>query len=101
MFSVVSVSDCTRLIALCSQLVNLYHTEGVSEFTRILASKHQGDAKAANELLPLVYQELRKFDYQRGIVPRMRMESRLQPARCSPLQGLEGLRDQARNASDH
>ena len=33
----------------------------VSEVTRILDSIHQGDSKAAEELLPLVYDELRKL----------------------------------------
>ncbi len=36
-------------------------TEGVSEVTRILDSIAQGDSKAADELLPLVYTELRKL----------------------------------------
>ncbi len=33
--------------------------------TRILSRLHQGDARAADELLPLVYQELRKLAAQR------------------------------------
>ena len=33
----------------------------VSEVTRILESFHEGDSKAAEELLPLVYDELRKL----------------------------------------
>jgi RNA polymerase sigma factor (TIGR02999 family) len=33
----------------------------VSEVTRILESIHQGDTQAAEELLPLVYEELRKL----------------------------------------
>jgi RNA polymerase sigma factor (TIGR02999 family) len=33
----------------------------VSEFTRILEGVQQGDSQAANELLPLVYEELRKL----------------------------------------
>ena len=33
----------------------------MSELTRILESIESGDAKAAEELLPLVYQELRKL----------------------------------------
>jgi RNA polymerase sigma factor (TIGR02999 family) len=33
----------------------------VSEVTRVLESIQQGDAKAADELLPLVYEELRKL----------------------------------------
>jgi len=37
----------------------------MSEVTRILNSIEQGDAKAANELLPLVYQELRRLATQR------------------------------------
>jgi RNA polymerase sigma factor (TIGR02999 family) len=37
----------------------------VSEFTRILGSVQQGDPKAAEELLPLVYEELRKLAVHR------------------------------------
>jgi len=37
----------------------------VSEVTRILDSIAQGDAKAAEELLPLVYEELRKLAAQK------------------------------------
>ena len=33
----------------------------MSEFTRILVAIEQGDAKAADELLPLVYEELRRL----------------------------------------
>jgi len=33
----------------------------VSELTRILAAAQQGDATAAEQLLPLVYQELRRL----------------------------------------
>jgi len=33
----------------------------VSDVTRILESIHKGDPKAADELLPLVYEELRKL----------------------------------------
>ena len=35
--------------------------DGVSDVTRILESIHKGDPKAADELLPLVYEELRKL----------------------------------------
>ena len=34
----------------------------MSEVTRILDAIQQGDSKAADELLPLVYEELRKLD---------------------------------------
>ena len=34
---------------------------GVSEVTRMLDRAQQGDAKAAEELLPLVYDELRRL----------------------------------------
>jgi RNA polymerase sigma factor (TIGR02999 family) len=37
----------------------------MSEVTRILTSIEQGDAKAADELLPLVYQELRRLAAQK------------------------------------
>jgi RNA polymerase sigma factor (TIGR02999 family) len=37
----------------------------VSEFTRVLQAAEQGDAKAAGELLPLVYEELRRLATQR------------------------------------
>jgi hypothetical protein len=36
-------------------------TSGVSDVTHILAAIGQGDAKAADKLLPLVYEELRKL----------------------------------------
>jgi RNA polymerase sigma factor (TIGR02999 family) len=37
----------------------------MNELTRILQSVEQGDAKAADELLPLLYQELRKLATQK------------------------------------
>jgi RNA polymerase sigma factor (TIGR02999 family) len=37
------------------------YRHGVSDITRILDRAHQGDPKAAAELLPLVYEELRKI----------------------------------------
>ena len=37
------------------------YARGVSDVTRILEAVHQGDPKAAEELLPLVYDELRKL----------------------------------------
>jgi RNA polymerase sigma factor (TIGR02999 family) len=37
----------------------------MSEVTRILSSIHQGDAQAASQLLPLVYDELRKLAAQK------------------------------------
>ena len=37
------------------------YSEGVSEFTRILEGVQQGDPKAADQLLPLVYDELRRL----------------------------------------
>jgi len=39
----------------------LWYSSGVSDVTRILQSIESGDAKAADELLPLVYEELRKL----------------------------------------
>src|SRR5438093_11337114 len=39
----------------------LRYSGGVSDVTRILAAVEQGDPKAADELLPLVYEELRKL----------------------------------------
>jgi RNA polymerase sigma factor (TIGR02999 family) len=38
-----------------------FSIKGVNDITRILHSAQQGDAKAANELLPLVYNELRRL----------------------------------------
>src|SRR3989442_4455815 len=35
--------------------------EAVSQFTRILEAVQQGDPSAADQLLPVVYQELRKL----------------------------------------
>lgn len=37
------------------------YTGSMSDVTRILERVHQGEAKAAEELLPLVYEELRKL----------------------------------------
>ena len=37
----------------------------MSEITRVLNRVQQGDANAAEELLPLVYQELRKLAAQK------------------------------------
>jgi hypothetical protein len=37
----------------------------VSEVTRILSAIEQGDPRAAEQLLPLVYEELRKLAAQR------------------------------------
>ena len=39
----------------------------MSEVTRILTAVEQGDAKAADELLPLVYEELRRVVPSRGV----------------------------------
>jgi hypothetical protein len=39
----------------------------VSDVTRILDAIHHGDSKAADELLPLVYGELRKLASATGI----------------------------------
>jgi RNA polymerase sigma factor (TIGR02999 family) len=38
--------------------VTLWH---VSDVTRVIEAIHQGDRKAADELLPLVYEELRRL----------------------------------------
>ena len=37
------------------------HAEGLSDFTNILQAVEQGDSNAAEELLPLVYAELRRL----------------------------------------
>jgi hypothetical protein len=37
----------------------------MSDVTRILTAIEQGDARAADELLPLVYQELRQLSIQK------------------------------------
>ena len=47
-------------ISYCS-LRLLHYPEGVSEVTRILTAIEQGDAKSTDELLPLVYRELRRM----------------------------------------
>jgi len=49
-----------KRVSSCRILLFSY-SEGVSEFTRILQGVQQGDPKAADELLPLVYQELRRL----------------------------------------
>src|SRR6476660_6881726 len=41
------------------------HGDNMSDVTRILQSIEQGDPKAADDLLPLVYQELRKLAAQK------------------------------------
>jgi RNA polymerase sigma factor (TIGR02999 family) len=41
--------------------VNLSYAAGMNDVTKILSAIESGDQKAANELLPLVYQELRKL----------------------------------------
>ena len=53
---------------LCTPEVNLWHLGcqvailvGMSEVTRILSQIEGGDPQAAGELLPLVYEELRKL----------------------------------------
>ncbi len=43
----------------------LRYSQAVSEITHILEAVEKGDAKAANELLPLVYQELRRLAAQK------------------------------------
>jgi RNA polymerase sigma factor (TIGR02999 family) len=48
----------------CPQLPHVY-SEGLSEFTHILERVGQGDPKAAGELLPLVYDELRRVAAQK------------------------------------
>jgi len=40
---------------------HIVYTTSMSEVTRILDRVHQGEAQAAEELLPLVYEELRKL----------------------------------------
>src|SRR5881394_1598194 len=42
-------------------LFNLISKSGVSDVTQILTAIEQGDANAAEKLLPLVYEELRKL----------------------------------------
>ena len=44
---------------------SLHHAEALSEFTHILERVEQGDPKAAAELLPIVYQELRLLAAQK------------------------------------
>ena len=41
------------------------YNKGMNDVTRILTAIEQGDVRAADELLPLVYQELRKLAAQR------------------------------------
>ena len=53
------------LIRVESTRIGLVRTGPMSEVTRILAAVEQGDAQAANELLPLVYKELRRLAAQR------------------------------------
>jgi RNA polymerase sigma factor (TIGR02999 family) len=43
----------------------LLYSEGLSEFTQILERVEHGDSKAAAELLPIVYEELRRLAAQK------------------------------------
>src|SRR5262245_29091182 len=49
----------------CTPLVHGLCLAGMSDVTRILQAIDAGDPTAANELLPLVYDELRKLAAQR------------------------------------
>lgn len=53
-----------EIVTGCRQLIL---KEGLSEFTQILARVEQGDSKAAAELLPLVYDELRRLAAQKMV----------------------------------
>ena len=44
---------------------NSFMLPHVSDITRILDAIHEGDPKAAEELLPMVYSELRKLAAQK------------------------------------
>jgi len=46
-------------------LLLLFYSQDVSEFTRILEAVQQGDPQAAHDLLPLVYEELRRLAAQK------------------------------------
>ena len=48
-----------------SAWANPYMISGMSDVTRLLQSVEQGDPKAADQLLPLVYEELRKLAAQK------------------------------------
>jgi RNA polymerase sigma factor (TIGR02999 family) len=45
--------------------VRFPYADGVSEFTHVLERAEQGDPKAAGELLPMVYEELRRLAAQK------------------------------------
>src|SRR5271170_5895951 len=45
--------------------VSLPYSEGLSEFTQILERVERGDSNAAAELLPIVYEELRRLAAQK------------------------------------
>jgi RNA polymerase sigma factor (TIGR02999 family) len=51
--------NCLRQSCITRSLLGI--VKPVNEFTRILVDARNGDAGAANKLLPLVYQELRKL----------------------------------------
>jgi RNA polymerase sigma factor (TIGR02999 family) len=63
------LSDCTRLVVVANFILglswfssNLAKTRiSMSDVTQILQAIEHGNTKAANELLPLVYQELRRL----------------------------------------
>jgi len=54
-----------RLLSAFDILFGLFRVGYVSDVTRIFDSVQQGDPKAAEELLPLVYEELRKLAVDR------------------------------------
>src|SRR5262249_1893751 len=54
------LSTSQRSICHCP-ILPLVYSRAVSDVTRILTALEQGDAKASNELLPLVYNELRRM----------------------------------------
>ena len=57
----------------------------MSEVTRILSAIEQGDPRAAEQLLPLVYDELRKLAAQKRAQekPGQTLQATAQPRLCS------------------
>ena len=54
-------TSARRLIALQHSISRPYDLHGVSDVTRLLDAVDRGEPQAAEELLPLVYEELRKL----------------------------------------
>lgn len=55
----------SRRLPDCRHQPERLHSSVMSEVTRILSAMEQGDPHATDQLLPLVYEDLRKLEAQR------------------------------------